>query len=137
VIAFTSLESAAGVAGEVRISRRALKRVVGSGTAVVVLLYAGIALVAVTALPVHGGHTDLATRYMNAPMLGVVARTHPHWLEQTLRYLVGGLGALTLVAAANSAMLGPLAAGLLAVDQTVRSRAGSAGCTPGARPPTC
>jgi APA family basic amino acid/polyamine antiporter len=106
VIAFTSLESAAGVAGEVRISRPALKRVVGSGTAVVVLLYAGIALVAVTALPVHGGHTDLATRYMNAPMLGVVARTHPHWLAETLRYLVGGLGALTLVAAANSAMLG-------------------------------
>jgi APA family basic amino acid/polyamine antiporter len=106
VISFTSLESAAGLAGEVRISRPALKRVVGSGTAVVVFLYAGIALVAVTALPVHGGHTDLATRYMNAPMLGVVARTHPHWLEQTLRYLVGGLGALTLVAAANSAMLG-------------------------------
>ncbi len=106
VIAFTSLESAAGVAGEVRISRRALKRVVGSGTVTVVVLYAGIALVAVTALPVHAGHTELATRYLNAPMLGVVARVRPHWLAETLRYLVGGLGALTLVAAANSAMLG-------------------------------
>jgi APA family basic amino acid/polyamine antiporter len=106
VIAFTSLESAAGVAGEVRISRRALKRVVASGTATVVLLYAGIALVAVTALPVHNGHTELATRYLNAPMLGVVAHMHPHWLAETFRYLVGGLGSLTLVAAANSAMLG-------------------------------
>jgi APA family basic amino acid/polyamine antiporter len=106
VISFTSLESAAGVAGEVRISARALKRVVASGTATVVVLYAGIALVAVTALPVHNGHTELGTRYLNAPMLGVVAHMHPHWLAETLRYLVGGLGALTLVAAANSAMLG-------------------------------
>jgi APA family basic amino acid/polyamine antiporter len=106
VIAFTSLESAAGVAGEVRISRGALKRVVGAGTGVVVVLYAGIALVAVTVLPVHNGQTELATRYMNDPMVGVVVHMRPHWLAETLKYLVGGLGALTLVAAANSAMLG-------------------------------
>jgi APA family basic amino acid/polyamine antiporter len=106
VIAFTSLESAAGVAGEVRISRGALKRVVGAGTAIVVVLYAGIALVAVTALPVHDGQTELATRYLNDPMVGVVVHMRPHWLAETLKYLVGGLGALTLVAAANSAMLG-------------------------------
>ena len=106
VVAFTSLESAAGVAGEVRIRRGALKRVIGTGTTTVVLLYAGIALVAVTALPVHGGHTELAWRYLNDPMVGVVAHLRPHWLAETLRYLVGGLGALTLVAAANSAMLG-------------------------------
>jgi APA family basic amino acid/polyamine antiporter len=105
-ISFTSLESASGLAGEVRISRRALKRVVGSATMTVVLLYAGIALVAVTALPVHAGHTELASRYLNDPMVGVVAHMRPHWLAQALKYLVGGLGALTLVAAANSAMLG-------------------------------
>jgi len=106
VVAFTSLESAAGVAGEVRISSRALKRVVGTGTTTVLLLYAGIALVAVTALPVHAGHTELATRYLNAPMVGIVARVHPHALAEALKYVVGALGALTLVAAANSAMLG-------------------------------
>jgi len=106
VVAFTSLESAAGVAGEVRISRGALKRVVGTGTTTVLLLYAGIALVAVTALPVHAGHTELATRYLNAPMVGIVARVHPHALAEALKYVVGGLGTLTLVAAANSAMLG-------------------------------
>jgi APA family basic amino acid/polyamine antiporter len=105
-ISFTSLESAAGLAGEVRISRAALKRVVGSGVATVVILYAGIALVAVMALPVHAGHTELATRYMNAPMVGVVAHLRPHWLADALRYVVAGLGTLTLLAAANSAMLG-------------------------------
>jgi APA family basic amino acid/polyamine antiporter len=90
----------------VRISRRGLKRMVGSGTVTVVVGYVGIALVAVTALPVHAGHTELATRYLNAPMIGVVTHMHPHWLAQGLRYLVGGLATVTLVAAANSAMLG-------------------------------
>lgn len=106
VVAFTSLESAAGLAGEVRLSRAALKRVVGTGTTIVFLLYAGIAVVAVTALPVHGGHTELATRYMDAPMVGIVAHMRPHGLAEALRYVVAGLATLTLVAAANSAMLG-------------------------------
>jgi APA family basic amino acid/polyamine antiporter len=105
-ISFTSLESAAGLAGEVTISRRDLKRVVGSGIATVVVLYTGIALVAVMALPVHGLHTELAGRFVNAPMVGVVTHMKPHWLAETLRYVVAGLGTLTLLAAANSAMLG-------------------------------
>ncbi len=106
VISFTSLESAAGLAGEVRISRGGLKRMVGSGTVTVVVGYVGIALVAVTALPVHNGHTELATHYMNAPMIGIVTHMRPHWLAEGLRYLVAGLATVTLVAAANSAMLG-------------------------------
>ena len=52
VVAFTSLESASGLSGEVRISRAGLKRLVWSTTATVAFLYVGIALVAVTALPV-------------------------------------------------------------------------------------
>jgi APA family basic amino acid/polyamine antiporter len=106
VISFTSLESASGLAGEVRISRAGLKRLVASTTATVAFLYVGIALVALTALPVHDGHTELSTRYLNAPMIGVVSRVHPHWLEKTLTYLVAATAAVTLVAAANSAMLG-------------------------------
>jgi APA family basic amino acid/polyamine antiporter len=35
-----------------------------------------------------------------------VAHLRPHWLAETLRYVVAGLGTLTLLAAANSAMLG-------------------------------
>ncbi|HWY89385.1 MAG TPA: amino acid permease [Solirubrobacteraceae bacterium] len=105
-IAFTSLESAAGLAGEVRISRAGLRRMVASGAATVVVGYVGIAVVAVTALPVHDGHTALAGRYLNDPVIGIVTQMHPHWLAQSFRYLVGALATLTLVAAANSAMLG-------------------------------
>lgn len=106
VVSFTSLESASGLSGEVRISRTGLKRIVGSISATVVFLYVGIALVAVTALPVENGQTELATRYENDPMIGIVAQVHEHWLEQSLKYLVAALASLTLVAAANSAMLG-------------------------------
>jgi APA family basic amino acid/polyamine antiporter len=105
-IAFTSLESAAGLAGEVRIGRAGLRQMVASGAATVVIGYVGIAVVAITALPVHNGHTALAGRYLNDPVVGIVTQMHPHWLAQGLRYLVGALATLTLVAAANSAMLG-------------------------------
>ncbi len=106
VVAFTSLESASGLSGEVRISRAGLKRLVWSTTGTVAFLYVGIGLVAITALPVHGGHTALGGQYVDAPMIGVVSAVHPHWLEQTLRYLVAGMATVTLLAAANSAMLG-------------------------------
>jgi APA family basic amino acid/polyamine antiporter len=55
---------------------------------------------------VHDGHTELAGRYLNAPMIGVVSHVHPHWLAKTLMYLVAATAAVTLIAAANSAMLG-------------------------------
>jgi APA family basic amino acid/polyamine antiporter len=106
VIAFTSLESASGLAGEVKISRAGLKRMVGSGTATVLFLYVGMALVAVTALPVRGGTSELAGRYLNAPVIGIVNHVHPHWLAEGLMYLTAAMATVTLIAAANSAMLG-------------------------------
>jgi basic amino acid/polyamine antiporter, APA family len=105
-IAFTGLETASGVAGEVRVGRRGLRQVVKTSVWTVFVIYVGIGLVALMALPVHGGRTELATRYLNIPMIGVVAPVHPHWLEHTLRYSVGALATVTLIAAANSAMLG-------------------------------
>jgi APA family basic amino acid/polyamine antiporter len=62
--------------------------------------------VAITALPVHNGHTALGGRYQTAPVIGIVTQMHPHWLAQTLRYVVGAMASITLVAAASAAMLG-------------------------------
>lgn len=105
-IAFTSLESASGLAGEVAVGRKGLKRLVGSAAGSVLVVYVGIALVAVTAVPVHGTHTALGGRYVAAPMLGVVAGLHPHVLAETLKYVVAAMATVTLFAAASSAMLG-------------------------------
>jgi len=105
-VAFTGLEAAASLSGEVVMSPRTLRRLLGGGSAVIVAVYVGIAFVAVNALPVRGGRTDLGDRYVMAPLVGVVKAFHPHWLAQALTYVVAALAVVGLVAAANSAMLG-------------------------------
>ncbi|MEA2356690.1 MAG: basic amino acid/polyamine antiporter, family, partial [Solirubrobacteraceae bacterium] len=105
-VAFTSLESAAGLSGEVLIGRRGLRRLIVSANASVYIIYVGIALVAVTAIPVIGGSTALGDRHLGAPVIGIVERFHPAALADSLAYVVAAAAAVTLVAAANSAMLG-------------------------------
>jgi APA family basic amino acid/polyamine antiporter len=105
-VAFTGLESAAGVAGDVIVNRGSLRRLLVTGAALLIVAYFGIGIVAVSAVPVHGAHTALGDQYVNAPVLGIVSQMHPHWLQVSLRYVIGAIATLTLVAAANSAMLG-------------------------------
>jgi len=105
-VVYIGLESASGLAGEVRISRRGLKRLVSSATVTVMVGYVGIAVVALTAMPVTNGRTALARDYLEAPMLGIAAAFPQHWLATTLKYVLAALGSLTLYAAAQSAMLG-------------------------------
>ncbi len=105
-IAFTSLEYASGLAGEVKVARRPLRRLVVNGTVIVLLAYVGVGLLAVTAVPIHGTYTPLGHRYLDDPVIGLLSRVRPHALEQALRYLLGAIVAGTLIAAANSAMLG-------------------------------
>jgi basic amino acid/polyamine antiporter, APA family len=105
-VAFTSLESAAGLSGEVTVGPRGLRRLVASANASVYIIYVGIALVSVTAIPVIAGRTALATHHLGAPVLGIVESFHPRGLADPLKYIVAAAAAVTLVAAANSAMLG-------------------------------
>jgi basic amino acid/polyamine antiporter, APA family len=104
-IAFTSVESASGLSGEVKAGRGSLRRLIASGTATVVIAYVGVAIVAVTALPLHG-HNFVGHDFTEAPVVDVMRQLHPHWLSQTLVYLIGAIAAGTLIAAADSAMLG-------------------------------
>src|SRR3712207_4627279 len=97
-VAFTSLESASGLAGEIDVRRAGLKRLVFSTSATVTFVYFGIALVAVMALPARelGGAANV-----EAPMLAVSEEVGT-WLM----YVVAAAAAATLIAAAQSAMLG-------------------------------
>ncbi len=70
------------------------------------VVYTGIALVAMSAQPVVNGKTALGEQYRDAPMLGVVAAFKQAWLRDSLKYAVAAVAAVTLIAAANSAMLG-------------------------------
>ncbi len=105
-VAFTALESAAGLAGEVKVSRRGLKRLVASATASVIVIYVGISLVAVAALPVTPGAGPLTGDAIDAPVLAIVERFDPVWLGDAFRYTIAALATLTLIVACNAAMLG-------------------------------
>ncbi|MDX6651216.1 MAG: basic amino acid/polyamine antiporter, family [Solirubrobacteraceae bacterium] len=105
--ACTGLDASSGLAGEVAIGRRGLRRLVTARALTVVFLYVGVSLVALSAVPVVNGATDLGGRYLDAPLLGVVGHYEPGtWLSDAMRYLVGGVGAMVLIAGANSSMLG-------------------------------
>jgi len=105
-IAFTCLESAAGLAGEVRVSRLDLRRLVVSAAGSVFVIYVGISLVAVAALPLTSASGPLTGDAINAPVLAIVERFEPSWLAQSLRYAIAALATLTLVVACHAAMLG-------------------------------
>jgi basic amino acid/polyamine antiporter, APA family len=125
VIAFTGLEAAASIAGEVSASMRQLRRLILPGGLVIALVYVGISIVAISALPVHNGVSDLGVRHMNAPVLGVAEAFHPQWLADVLKYAVAIGGALGLGAAAGAAMLGVSRVGYsLATNRQIPSAIG-------------
>ncbi len=125
VIAFTGLEAAASIAGEVEVSARQVRRLVVPGSGIIVLIYVGIALVGITALPVHHGLSDLGQRHLHAPVLGIVESFRPVWISDVLKYAVAIGGALGLTAAAGSAMLGVSRVGYsLATNRQIPSRIG-------------
>lgn len=110
-IAFAGIEAASNIAPELKSSPRELKRVFTAGSVTVVAIYTGIAVVALMAVPVgpaNGGgfETELGGRYVEAPMLGVIANLTTGWIASALKYLVAVVGTLVLVQAANSAMIG-------------------------------
>jgi APA family basic amino acid/polyamine antiporter len=125
VIAFTGLEAAASVGGEVDATRAQIKRLVGPGSAVIVLVYVGIAVVGVGVLPVNDGITALGTSHIDAPVVGVVEALRPAWLSDMLKYLVAIAGAIGLTAAAGASMLGVSRVGyLLATNRQIPSAIG-------------
>ena len=105
-VAFTCLESAAGLAGEVSLDRRAPKRLIAAATTLVLVIFVGISLVAVAALPVTPGAGPLTGEALDAPMLAIVGTFEPDWLARAFVYATAGLATITLVVAANAAMLG-------------------------------
>jgi APA family basic amino acid/polyamine antiporter len=125
VVAFAGLEAAASLAGDVTTSGRQLRRLVFPGSIVIILVYVGIAVVGVAALPVHHGMTALGTRHVRAPLLGVVGALHPHWVSVVLKYLVAIGAAAGLAAAAGASMLGVSRVGYaLATNRQVPSAIG-------------
>jgi APA family basic amino acid/polyamine antiporter len=105
-VAATGIEAASGLAPDVRVGRRGLRNLVVFASVAVFVILVGVSAVATMAVPPVGGHSALGSRYVAAPLLGTVSAFDPSWLRHLLRYVVGGLGAVVLLQAVNSTMVG-------------------------------
>jgi APA family basic amino acid/polyamine antiporter len=107
MLAFTGLETVANLAAETRRPGIDLPRSVFGGIATVVTMYVAIAIVALSAFP--GPNTELGTRWIRSPLVGVATRIRselPTWLGDSLRVYVGLTGALILLAAVTTSISG-------------------------------
>ena len=105
-VALTGIEAASGFAGDVQAASAELRRLVTVGTIVVLIVFVGISVLALMAVPVVGNTTALGTTYVEAPILGVVDQFDPHWVENLFRWVVAIVASLALFQAANTSMLG-------------------------------
>jgi APA family basic amino acid/polyamine antiporter len=105
-VALLGLEAASGLAGEVRVGRSGLRRVTVGIAGVTMVLFVGVSAAALMAVPVVGGETALGSRYVEAPVLGIVNAFEPAWLMDGFRYVVGATAAALLIVTMNGQMLG-------------------------------
>jgi basic amino acid/polyamine antiporter, APA family len=110
MLAYAGIEAASDLAPDIEVSRRDLKRIASLGAVAVPLVYAGMAAIALMAVPVvagpHGPETALGHQYIQDPVLGVVSAFHPHWLAELMRWVVALIAAPVLFWAATTSMLG-------------------------------
>jgi basic amino acid/polyamine antiporter, APA family len=110
MLAYAGIEAASDLAPDISVSRRDLKRIATLGAVAVPLVYAGMAAIALMAVPVvagpHGPETALGGQYIQDPVLGVVSAFHPHWLAEIMRWVVALVAAPVLFWAATTSMLG-------------------------------
>jgi APA family basic amino acid/polyamine antiporter len=111
MVAYTGIETVSNMAEEARDPGRDVPKAVNLVLFAVLGVYAGISVVALSALPVvhdaHGYHTLLGTQYEADPVLGIVNNLGlGHALTTGLRYYVGVLAATILFIATNAGLIG-------------------------------
>ena len=109
-LAFAGIEAASDLAPDLKWEPRDLRRIVGSTAVLLPLIYAGMAAVALMAVPVvpgpDGPQTALGDRFIEEPLLGVVMSYEPTWLSTVLQVAVVAVAPVLLAWAASTSMLG-------------------------------
>jgi basic amino acid/polyamine antiporter, APA family len=110
MLAYAGIEAASDLAPDIDVSRRDLKRIASLGAIAVPLVYAGMAAIALMAVPVVAGptgpETALGNQFVEDPVLGVVSSFSPGWVADTMRWMVALVAAPVLFWAASISMLG-------------------------------
>ena len=107
MLAYTGLETVANLAEEARRPGVDLPRSLFAAIGTVVTMYVAIAVVAVSAFP--GPETELGTRWLRAPLVGVAQEINaqvPSPLGETITFFVGASGALILLASITTSISG-------------------------------
>ncbi len=109
-VAFAGIEAAADLAPDLTWDAPDLRRAVTVGAALLPVVYAGVAAVALMAVPVmltpDGPESKLGGEFIEAPILGVAQSFDPAWVSDLMQVAVVAVAPVVLVWAASTAMLG-------------------------------
>jgi APA family basic amino acid/polyamine antiporter len=110
-VAFAGIEAASDLAPDLDWSARPLRRAVTVGAALLPILYAGVAVVALMAVPVvidpdGVARTELGGEFVDDPVLGVARSFDPAWVSDLMQVAVVAVAPAVLIWAASTAMLG-------------------------------
>lgn len=109
-VAFAGIEAASDLAPDLDWRARDLRRSVTAGAALLPIIYAGVAAVALMAVPVvlgpDGASTALGGKFVENPVLGVAQSFDPPWVSTVMQVAVVAVAPAVLVWAASTAMLG-------------------------------
>jgi APA family basic amino acid/polyamine antiporter len=100
------VEAASGLAGEIRVGRRGLRRVVIASVLAAIGLTVLVSVAGLMATPVVGTRTALGDRFLEAPVLAIQSSYEPGVVLDVSRYAVGATAAALLLVAMNGQMLG-------------------------------
>ncbi|HVG74382.1 MAG TPA: universal stress protein [Thermoleophilaceae bacterium] len=100
------VEAASGLAGEIRVGRRGLRRVVIASVLAAIGLTVLVSVAGLMATPVVGTRTALGDRFLEAPVLAIPSSYEPGVVLDVSRYAVGATAAALLLVAMNGQMLG-------------------------------
>ena len=116
MLAYTGLETVANLAAEAREPGRSLPRALFAGIGATVLVSFVIGVIGISAFPAHpdpdvsgGWSTELGTKWVRAPLLGIVDALEGHapgTVVDVLRVVIGITGAIILVAALSTSISG-------------------------------
>jgi APA family basic amino acid/polyamine antiporter len=112
MLAYTGIETVSNMAEEARDPGEQVPKAVNLVLVAVLAIYAGISVIALSALPVHQTSPDhyatpLGTTYADDPVLGIVSALGLRGTIATVaNYYVGALAATILLIATNAGMIG-------------------------------
>jgi basic amino acid/polyamine antiporter, APA family len=111
MVAYTGIETVSNMAEEARDYGKTIPRAMGGVVVAVFAIYAFLPAVALSAMPVHNGVTQLAESkeaggFADDPILGVVENLHLGSMQHAAEIYVGILAATILFIATNAGMIG-------------------------------